>query len=477
MLAHGRLVTTDVAAALGTTLAGLSFIRFLERPSRKVALVSGLALGTALLLKFSTFLLVPFLAALTVLWMLLESRKIIRYLSGAVIIGSSAAWLVLLPYLGTTAWYPPERQLWDAYFALFDYAHGPLGRMGHAPAKEDFASLVNDRTRDLRACVRLITEPNFPRLKRCPAELAIFLADKPMVRAWGEYLLGLVLTTWRASAGDLAFFLGEVSASGWRQYFPVVYAMKEPLAFHLLTAVALVLALTRVWSSSMSLRSMVAWLRSHPADTLMLSWLALYWSMAIHSRLNLGIRHLLPVFPFTIMLVSRQIGRWLEMAPGLSVRLLSLLSTRRVVVACLLLWQVVSVLRVYPSFLAYFNEAVGGPAGGARYVVDSNLDWGQDLRRLRAFVDTHQITQIGVDYFGGGSPGYELGEKFIPWESAKGPYPGWLAVSVSLLQFSQARWDPALEYPAADAYAWLQGKRPAAQIGHSIYVFDLRTIS
>jgi hypothetical protein len=206
----------------------------------------------------------------------------------------------------------------------------------------------------------------------------------------------------------------------------------------------------------------------------MLGWLALYWSAAITSPLNLGIRHLLPVFPFTLMLVACELARWLARAPAASVRALPRPGVRGLVVGGLLLWQVVSVVRVYPSFLAYFNEAAGGPAGGARYALDSNLDWGQDLRRLRAFVEAHHIEQIAMDYFGGGSPAYELGAKYIPWESAKGPYPGWLAVSVGLLQFAQARWDPALEHPAVDAYIWLQGKAPVAQIGYSIYVFDLR---
>jgi hypothetical protein len=265
-----------------------------------------------------------------------------------------------------------------------------------------------------------------------------------------------------------------LSASGRWSYFPVVYALKEPLAFHLLTTVALLLALTRVWSKPWRLQAVGAWLRRHPAEFFMLGWLALYWSVAITAPLNLGIRHLLPVFPFTLMLVSHELARWLARAPTASVRAIRPPGVRGLVVAGLLLWQVVSVARVYPSFLAYFNEAAGGPAGGARYAVDSNLDWGQDLRRLRAFVGAHRIDQIAVDYFGGGSPAYELGEKYIPWESAKGPYSGWLAVSVGLLQFAQARWDPVLEHSAADTYAWLQGKRPVAQIGYSIAVFDLR---
>jgi hypothetical protein len=105
----------------------------------------------------------------------------------------------------------------------------------------------------------------------------------------------------------------------------------------------------------------------------------------------------------------------------------------------------------------------GSPAGGARYVADSNPDWGQDLRRLRAFVEAHQIESIAVDYFGGGSVAYELGTKAIPWSSEKGPYAGWLAVSVTVFTSAQGRWDPALH-----------GQVPVATLGYSIAVFDLR---
>jgi 4-amino-4-deoxy-L-arabinose transferase-like glycosyltransferase len=474
ILAHGRLVTTDVAAACGVVLVGLTMSRVLAHPSLMAALRCGLALGLALLFKFSTALLVPFGAALILLWMGLEPRRRLRYLTSTVIIGSSAALVVLLPYAWMMARYPPAWQRWESYFALYEYAGGPLGRTDQVSAKEDFARLQTDRTRDLRACLRRLSALELSAFPRCPAELAIFLADRPLVRAWGEYLLGLSLATWRASADNLAYFRGEVSTSGWRSYFPVVYALKEPLAFHLLTALALLLALTRVWSGSWGLQPLGAWLKRHPAETCMLSWLALYWSVAIHSPLNLGIRHLLPVFPFTLMLVTSELARWLTRLPAASVRAIHRTGVRGLVVVGLLLWQVVSIALVYPSFLAYFNEAAGGPAGGARYAVDSNLDWGQDLRRLRAFVEGHNIDQIAVDYFGGGSPAYELGAKYIPWESAKEPYPGWLAVSVGLLRLAQARWDPALEHSAADTYAWLQGKRPVAQIGYSMAVFDLR---
>lgn len=72
-------------------------------------------------------------------------------------------------------------------------------------------------------------------------------------------------------------------------------------------------------------------------------------------------------------------------------------------------------------------------SGRACYLVDSNLDWGQDVRRLRAFVEAHHLEQIAMDYFGGGSPADALGERYVPWASAKGLYPGWFVVSVSRL--------------------------------------------
>jgi hypothetical protein len=186
ILAHGRLVTTDVAAAFGVALAGRSFIHFLAHPSSTAALLSGLALGVALLLKFSTVLLVPFCAALTLVWMWLEPKERRRCLAGIVIIGSSAALLVFLPYLWMTSRYAPERQFQQSYIALSEYAGGPLGRTDAATATVDMARLATDRTRDLRACLRRLSALELSHFPRCPAELAIFLADKPLVRAWGD---------------------------------------------------------------------------------------------------------------------------------------------------------------------------------------------------------------------------------------------------------------------------------------------------
>ena len=79
-----------------------------------------------------------------------------------------------------------------------------------------------------------------------------------------------------------------------------------------------------------------------------------------------------------------------------------------------------------------------------------------------------------MNYFGTSVPQYELGERFIPWRSALGPYPGWLAVSATTLHLAQGQWDPAHRQKPEEAYAWLRGQSPTAKIGYSIWVFDLR---
>jgi hypothetical protein len=478
ILAHGRLVTTDVAAAFGVALAGMAFIPFLITPGGKSALLAGLALGIALLCKFSTFLLVPFLAGLTALWMVLHPRRLLRYLCGLLAVGASAALVVLLCYLWTTARYPPERQLRDSYQALYWVEGGPAGRVGNESPDDYLTLLHQDRTRDLRACVGMPPTPHNRRLRACPAALAIFLADKPVLRAWAHYLYGLVWTLNRASMGAAVsfpfYFLEEVSVSGQPLYFPIVYALKEPLALHLYTATALVLALVGLWSSPWSLSALCNWLRTYPTETLMLGWIVFYWSISIDANLNIGVRHLLPVLPFTFMLASREMARWVVPARERAFPSALIIGPRRLWIALLLSWQCVSVILIYPSFLAYFNEAAGGAGNGGHYVVDSNLDWGQDLRRLRTYVEMQGIEKIAVSYFGTSSPADELGARFVPWGSTLGPYQGWFAVSATILKLSQARWDPVFQRKVEDSYRWLQGKEPVAKIGYSIFVYDLR---
>ena len=294
------------------------------------------------------------------------------------------------------------------------------------------------------------------------------MAAQPVLRPAAQYLLGLSMVLQRASGGNTTYFLGEVSAAGWKTYFPIVYIIKEPLAFHILLVISLLcvawLIKKPLWQNSIQ-RTRI-WLTSHFSEFAMLVFIAIYWTTSLNSNLNIGVRHLLPVFPFTILLVSGVMILWLSSG--------SFPKIKKAFLALLLIWQAASVIAVYPSFLSYFNELAGGPENGYIYTVDSNFDWGQDLKRLTKWVEENKIEKIYIDYFGGGNAEYYLKEKFVPWwgtrdpkELPKGSY---LAISATFLQGGRGEPVPGFNQ-AFGYYHWLDKYTPIEKIGYSIFVY------
>lgn len=423
LLAHGRLVTTDVGAAFGTIFATYYFLKALKNPDWKGILKAGLAFGTAELLKFSLILLAPLFVFLGATYWLIRSGKlkdVLKVLAGVFVGGFLLLGLVYQYHVWN---YPSARQVNDTKFTL--------------------ASFQN----------------------RLMADSIVWMADKPILRPYAQYGLGLAMVFQRATGGNTTYFLGEVSAAGWKNYFPIVYLIKEPLAFHLFTLIALLFVLKQIRKPSW--KNILSWLRSHFPEFAMLSFIALYWLTSLKSNLNIGARHLLPLFPFTIILVSPLITKLLK-TPYLKLKY--------AIIGALILWQAFSVISVYPSFLSYFNESVGGPANGYKYVVDSNADWGQDLKRLEQWVRANKIDKIYLDYFGGADTNYYLKEKYAPWQGTRNknelPSGSYLAVSATLLQAGRGKPAPGFDQPT-DYYRWLDEYQPVAVIGHSIFVYQI----
>ena len=433
-LAHGRLVTTDVGAATGAFIATYYFVKFLKDNSKKNLLKAGIVFGLAELAKFSLILLIPFFGILVFCWALLKSanfklflKNFFRYLGYfllIIIIGYILVWLV---YIYHTWNYPAEKQLSDAQSIL---------------ASTRFKSL---------------------------AKLVFWAMEKPILRPLAQYFFGLFMVFQRATGGNTGYFLGEVSAAGWKTYFPVVYSIKEPLAFYVLTLIGLLYLAWIIkkpfWQNTW--QRLTFWLKGHLAELSMLLFIFIYWLTSLASDLNIGVRHLLPVFPFTISLVSGVILIWLK-PPRLLIKTGFLF--------LLLFWQALSVILIYPHFLAYFNELVGGPNEGYKYVVDSNLDWGQDLKRLKKWVDENNIDKIYIDYFGGADIEYYLKEKCARWSGTRNPeeFPkkSYLAVSATFLQIGRGLPVPGFDQPKG-FYQWLNDYTPVAKIGYSIFVYKI----
>jgi hypothetical protein len=214
-----------------------------------------------------------------------------------------------------------------------------------------------------------------------------------------------------------------------------------------------------------SLKRAAAWIIEKPALTAALWFIALYWAQTIQSNLNIGVRHILPTFPFVFLLVGRGLAAWLGVPrPSLSI-------LKYAFAAILLLWMAGAASAAFPHYLPYFNELVGTD-NGYRLVVDSNYDWGQDLKRLARFVQERNVERIKVYYFGGSPVEYYLGGRYEFWDPARGPATGWIAVSATLLEGGRGKPAPGFNDPTG-YFNWLDNYEPVARAGKSILIYHI----
>jgi hypothetical protein len=297
-------------------------------------------------------------------------------------------------------------------------------------------------------------------------DLVLASSDTPLLQPWAQYFLGLLVALKASGWGQPVFFLGQSYSVGFPMYFPVAYTLKEPLALHVITAVAIIgsVLLWRPAVRSWGKGAMTRWLADNFTEFSFLVVLAVLWTALMRSHMNIGVRHLLPAFPFMFILVAKQavsLLEWLARTHGKRAH-----SIACVALGLLLGWQAFTVLRLHPSYLAYFNELAGGPDGGWMYLNDSNLDWGQDVKRLAQFVEQQDIEEIHVDYFGPPDPVYYFSEKYKGPVGCGTPPKGWVAVSAML--YPGAPWNAECDYRRT-----LPIEKLKAKIGYSIFVFHV----
>ena len=463
ILAHSRYVTTDLGAAFGFFLGLLAFHKFLEKNDKKSLAFAGLALGIAMLLKFSLFILIPLFIVFGLLFIFLKNfdhlknlyspkEKLIhlakeegRFFVKLGAIFALAALLIGIVYQYHVWNYPAEKQASDAKFILTSFK------------------------------------------SRTPADLTVWMADKPVLRGYSQYLLGLQMVSQRSSAGNTGYYWGEVSAVGWKSYFPVAYLLKEQLAFHILTLLVLFLAFRSFFHSlfrrnEKNIESLIEWARDNFFIFMSLSFIGVYWLMSIASPLNIGVRHIMPTLPFIYFLVARGLVLWIHRYSYSNPRnwrewLYSVYERffksipKYIFVAAMLGWITFEVIFAFPYYLPYYNVLAGGADNGYKFIVDSNYDWGQDLKRLKYFVEKNQIEKINIDYFGGGNPKYELGEKYEPWWSSREKPSGWFAISATFRQGAFGKPVKGFVKKPEDSYEWLRQQEPVARAGKSIFIY------
>lgn len=424
VLAHSQIVHTDIAFTTLFFIGTYSFWRLLQEPTRSGLVWTAMLFALAAITKYAYLALLMVWGALA-LWRIVGAEPIALRLGQAREISGrwrKTLWIAaLLSCCLATAYL----MIWLAYGFRFDAIAGgaqPLAMADQLPEQPLLRGLVTT-----------------------------FIHYRLFPEAWIYGQLYVFNNLQRE-----AYLLGAYSERGFLLYFPVAFAVKTPLPTLLLFAGSIVFILRK------------AELRARALFLLMP--IVVYFSLAVGSRINIGLRHILPIYPF-IMVLAGAMAAELWQAKNI---------LKRGGVIVLGLWMVWSTAGVYPHFLSYFNELVGGPYNGHKFLLDSNLDWGQDLKGLKRWMDENQVAKIQFVYFGfhdvAAPRSYGIDAVYLPgsWvapESANDAdpvKPDHLAISVNHLYGHYLRGARREDFVRV-----FRSIQPLAHIGRSINVYSI----
>ena len=268
-----------------------------------------------------------------------------------------------------------------------------------------------------------------------------------------NYVLGIDVQKRDFERKMWSYLRGQWQFGGWWYYYLYALAIKVPLGTWLLLGLA-------VFISGLSRDYRAGW--KHELVVLA-PVLVIVLLVSSQTGISCYMRYVLPIFPFLFIWMSkvaRAIDRRQWILAGC--------------VAIAVVWSAASSLSVYPHSLSYFNALVGGPRGGPAHLLDSNIDWGQDLRYLKQWKDRHPgVDELGVTYFGIYDPRVMGLDCELPprgseamWndgtrQSEFGPMPGWYAVGVNDL------------FCYTKQYAYFRFFEPVDMAGYSIYIYHI----
>jgi hypothetical protein len=479
ILAHGPLVTSDICATFWLLAATGALWRMTEQLTRGRVLVAAAAVGLCAVAKFSAVLLPPIFLVL-IAWRCASSEPLVLAIGRERRLGTVTAKLAALAGAGAVIVIATWAVIWTSFGWRFSgFAPGlPEGWKYYIPWPELLSVAGIWRT-------PIVTMLQWHLLPEA-------------------FIEGFAHLNYQG-LGRSAFLLGNYSNTGWWWFFPYAFLAKSTLAELLAVVLAAALGVRQVAGAG---RQRVGAMLT-PVFPL-LALVAVYGAFAVLSPLNIGHRHILPLYPPLFILTGGLLAvpalRWL----------------RQVVAPAVLLLGLGESFAARPDYLAFFNRAVGGPDNGWRQLVDSSLDWGQDLPALAAWLKANRQPgeQVYLSYFGNGDPAYEgiqsrelagiyAYDKSLRWYELE---PGLYAVSATMLQAVYNPWRGPWTVEREGLYRGLRGlltqvvpagapteerakrneqlktldelrfarlafylrvRRPEASLGHSIFVYRL----
>jgi hypothetical protein len=424
LLAHGAVVGTDAGLSCFMFASVYAFYRYVKTPSAGRLLAVGLATGLALACKHTGILVFPILFLLA-MWEVLRHNRTAEHTDGpqpsiAKRVRQFAVALVTISVIALAI-------LWACYG--FRYQARTEGRQLNPPLAEFVHNLSRPREVKLLQTVA--------RFHLLPESYIYGLAD---VRIMSDFYT--------------SFLLGTIYPHGVWFYFPVAFSIKSSLSF-------LILLLLAIWA--IATRRLTA-----GREILFLTVPPLFYLIiAMSSGMNIGVRHILPLYLFFSVLIGGAAWKLIE-------------RNRRwtYVIVALLVFQAISTSRSYPAYLAYANELWGGPSQTYRLLSDSNSDWGQQLHDVKRYLDRRGVKDCWFIYFAEGvvdASYYGIPCKPLPttdslWvdEPANAPPVIDGTVLVSVGDLSGFEFGPGPLNP----YEQFKSLRPIAVIDYGVFVYD-----
>jgi hypothetical protein len=416
ILAHAGIAALDMASTATIVLAFFALSLWLQKPAPWRSIFLGFTVGLAIITKFNAliFLLVGFGAICLVISFPAFRKRIFNHER----LPNKKKWITasliaILICLLT---------IWGGYrFSLH--------------------TVVNPENEPFTAVDRLVGNSG-------PAhDVVYFLMENVPIPAH-EFLIGIYAYLGKNQIGQIAYFLGEIRTHGWWYFYPVIFSLKTPIPFLLLSGVSTFFVFKEMVNKN-SLKTQLI---------IPLTAVAGIFLISMAGGVNNGLRQILSVYPFLAIMAGYGTVRFLGS---------DLLNLRQIwkvaLIGLLLVWHLAASIGAHPDYLAYFNEFVKGKTEAI--VVDSDLDWGQDLKRLSEILNSRGVSEVYIMY--NGSLFMDLNKFNLPaWKNLP-PYrqvKGWVAISVYALKLGTT-------HAPYDQFSWLEKYDPVDRVGKSILLY------